>query len=111
MAWQAQQFTPDALVLNTVGTVVRLSGPVGHLSSPILVVAKTPSDRQLHIIHGETPMLFLADFDALDEAAAIAIFVKVAHTMTALEAEQGEFSIEEARRVAHGCLKSLLLAT
>lgn len=111
MTWQAEQFNPHGQDISGTLAVVRLaSDELGPTTGPILTIAKLDLEKQLKILYGPQPMLFLTEFDDADEEAAKELFVQMAKKMNEAEAQHGaKLSIEDAKRAAGAFLRSKIL--
>lgn len=111
MTWGAQQFNPHGQNTSEILSIVRLpSDELRPLKGPMLVIGKVNLQKQLKIVCGEQPILFLTEFDAKDEGAAKELFVLVAKKLNKAEAKLGmKLTLKDAKRAAGATLRGRFL--
>lgn len=82
------------------GAVVRLQGPAGNMSGPLLFIGKWAEKKLIKIFYEDTPLICIRDFDESHEELAIQMFIDVAKDMSRQEAANGPMTMEQARSFA-----------
>ena len=110
MTWQAQEFRPGGEAVDGA-MIARISNDVlGPLTGPMVVAAEVENEKQLKIVYGSMPMLFLTEFDAADVEAAKELLVVAARHLNEAEAAHGfKLSLEEAKLAAARTIRAKLL--
>ncbi len=107
-SWKACGYAP--FLQQDILTLVRLQGPAGTLTGPLLAIAKPEGQRAIKIFYEDKPLLNLGEFDDACEELAIQMFVDVAKAMSEEEAAHGQMTMEQARAFAATAIGSLMPA-